>query len=140
MISRSLQVPGSPSSALTTRYRGLPSAQTLHNLISNPPVVLLPSWLVHETPLQSRRKSSTSSSPQPRLLDLINQPSIPLQQNLLRLVPITPTLSPLQSVIMLHVQIGEYTILILQATVSPNGGIGDRGQRSGSDGHLPRQG
>lgn len=76
-----------------------PSTSMIYNL----PAILLPSWLVHETPLQSTRESSTSSSSQSRFLNLVDQPRISLQQDLLGLVPISPTLSSLQSVIMLHV-------------------------------------
>lgn len=51
--------------------------------------VFLPSGLVHEAPLETTGKTSSSSSPEPRILDGLDDPGVTLEDNLFRLMPVT---------------------------------------------------
>lgn len=119
MISLSLQVPGSPSSAFTTRYFGLRKdiSSDLHETLSlksshctgGPKsaqrkclcISQCPHWpavtgLVHEAPLHASRETSTASATQTWYLDLIEDPVDSLEKDLLGFVPVTTLQSSLQ--------------------------------------------
>ena len=63
----------------------------LHRRIgdNNGPRVLLPSRLVHKTPLQSTRETRTSTTPKTRVLDGVNDPRIALENDIFCFMPIT---------------------------------------------------
>ena len=52
--------------------------------------------LIHEAPLHAGGEPSSTSPPQPRPLDLIEDPVHPLEQDLLGLIPVSTLLGPLQ--------------------------------------------
>ena len=52
--------------------------------------------LIHEAPLHAGWEPSSTSPPQPRPLDLIEDPVHPLEQDLLGLIPVSTLLGPLQ--------------------------------------------
>jgi len=57
------------------------------------PRVLLPSRFVHKAPLESTRKPCTTSATKARVLDILNNPRVALEKDILRTVPVTPRLS-----------------------------------------------
>lgn len=117
IISRSLHVPGSPSSAFTTKYLGLGHEDEGNISFINGvhiDVGLKSSWLnqywfspfllppaitgfVHETPLHSSGEACSPSAPEPRDLNLIQYPFWSLQHDLLSLVPVASFYCSLQS-------------------------------------------
>ena len=142
MISRSLHVPGSPSSALTTRYLGL-QRRTLSPLPPSHPHTLTPAVtrLVHEAPLEACWKPRPSPPPQTALLHFVQDPVVTFQQNLLRLVPVTlhtrgscdphihtrrdhmiplpthPGHGALESPVVAAVEVSKHPVLVLQTAV-----------------------
>lgn len=61
-------------------------------------LVLFPSRLVHERPLETGRESGTTSTSQTGVLNLLNNPRVALEQDLLGLVPVTARLSACRDV------------------------------------------
>ena len=96
-ISRSLHVPGSPSSAFTTRYRGL-AARVISAVHTHPrgdaPLVLRPAGLVHEAPLEPAREARAAAAAQARILDRLDDPRIAFEKDLFRAVPVPARLCP----------------------------------------------
>src|SRR6478736_5360612 len=86
MISRSLQVPGSDSSALTTRYCGPVGCLGMND---------------HFRPVPN------PAPPQAAVLDLLDQPLTPLEHEVLGPVPIAPLARGLEAPRLLAVEIGE---------------------------------
>lgn len=94
-------------------------------------VVAIDARLPATYPFQTRGETSTSSSSQTGGLDLIDDPIVALEDNLLRLVPIAHLLRALEVGRVSSVQILKDAILVLEAAVSPHrGGILDGGQTS----------
>ena len=89
------------------------------------PRILLPTGLVHETPLQTRREPRSTPSSQPALFNLVDDPGISLQEDLLGLVPISTALSSLDTMIVPRQEVGEDPILVFEASVTTDGGVGD---------------
>jgi len=145
MISRSLHVPGSPSSALTTRYRGVdplshpggfmndcvnqcqlrPLGERSHNVLhthfrpdGNPapprprrPEVLI-SPIICFLKVSTQHSTNTSCGQQQSAY-----PVMPLQEDLLGLIPIPILHSRLKVSTMIAVEILENPILILQISI-----------------------
>lgn len=64
--------------------------------------VLLPTWLVHETPLETTGKASTTTPTQARVFHCLDDPRVALEENVLGSVPITAGQSTLNPMIMLQ--------------------------------------
>ncbi len=54
----------------------------------NTPRILLPSRLVHKTPLETTRKASAATSAQTRVFDSLDDPRVALEDDVLRAVPV----------------------------------------------------
>lgn len=76
-----------------------------------------------ERPLQTTWETSSSSTSKPRVFDRLDDPAVSLQQDLLRLVPISSGLGSLDTVVMSAVEVGEDSVLILETTISPDWGV-----------------
>merc|ERR1719209_2335652 len=125
MISRSLQVPGSPSSALTTSNEA-----ALHQgvrVVAHDLTILAGSrltfisvdhqvlgaaviGLVHEAPLETTGESSSTPPSQPTGLDLVNDPLATLLHNLLGLVPLSSLHGSLQPPVVAAINVGEDSV------------------------------
>jgi hypothetical protein len=93
--------------------------------------VLVPVLEVHERPFQTRGETGTTSTAQTRGLDLIDDPIVTLEDNLLGLVPVAHLLRVLEVGRVSSVQILENAILVLETAVRPlRGAIVDSGQTS----------
>ena len=72
--------------------------------------------LLHEAPLESRGEAGASATAQTRLLHLVDDPLGSLLHELLRLVPVTPSLRARQLPGVLTVEVREYAILVCEGT------------------------
>ena len=73
--------------------------------------------LVHETPLETSRETGTTTTSKTRFLHFLEDPFMTLEENLFGLVPITTLQGTLQLEIVLHVNVGKDTIVIMQTTI-----------------------
>lgn len=106
MISRSLHVPGSPSSAFTTKYFGLQASCAMISVgLRTPPKKTgtrtrprLPAvaGFVHEAPLHAAGEARPTSPPKPGRLHLVDDPVGSLEENLFGLVPVPSPQGPFQ--------------------------------------------
>ncbi|WPK23735.1 hypothetical protein PUMCH_000980 [Australozyma saopauloensis] len=81
--------------------------------------VLVPSWRVHERPLETRWETSASTASQAGFLHLVDDPLVTLQDDLFCFVPITHFLGALQVVAVSSVYVLEDSVSVLQTTVNP---------------------
>merc|ERR1719209_1274781 len=122
MISRSLQVPGSPSSALTTSneaalHQGvrvvahdltiLASSRLAFISVDHQVLGAAVVRLVHEAPLETSGESSSTPPSQPTGLDLVYDPLATLLHNLLGLVPLASLHSSLQPPVVATINVSE---------------------------------
>lgn len=87
--------------------------------------------LVHETPLETRGETGTTTSTETRSLHLVQDPIVALEQDLLGLVPVTALEGTLELVVVESVDVGEDAILILQVAKAGSDGR-DGSSRGGS--------
>ncbi|GMT31566.1 hypothetical protein PFISCL1PPCAC_22863, partial [Pristionchus fissidentatus] len=73
--------------------------------------------LLHESPLHSGRETGSSATAQSRGGHLLQNPVLALENDFLRLVPISSLHGSLETVVVAAVQIGEDTVLILEVSV-----------------------
>lgn len=73
-------------------------------------------------PFQSGWKASTTTSTESRSLNLIDDPVVALENNLLRLVPVTKLLCVLEIGRVATVEVLKDAVLILQVSIRPAGG------------------
>jgi len=73
--------------------------------------------LGHEGVLESGGESSTTTSSESRLLDLIDDPVLAHGENLLGLVPVTALESTLDKGVLIFIQVRENTVLIAQVSI-----------------------
>merc|ERR1719474_497910 len=69
-------------------------------------------WLVHEAPLEAAGEASTSPSPEPACLDLINDPLAPLLHDLLGLVPLASLHGTLQPPVVATINVSEDSVSV----------------------------
>lgn len=81
----------------------------------------------HETPLHSGGESSAAAASQARILDFLDNPRRAFFDNLPRLVPVASLQGPWETPIMLSVKVGEYSVLVLQASDCFGGGKVEEG-------------
>ena len=98
MISRSLQLPGSDSSALMTRKLGLPGLGLLG----------------HEAPLHAGREAGAAAAAQARRLDHVDDRVLADGHQFLGIVPVAARLRRLQVRRLEAVDVGEDAVLVLQ--------------------------
>jgi hypothetical protein len=72
--------------------------------------------LVHETPLKTSGETSTTTTTQTGFLHFLKNPFVTLEQDFLRLVPVTTLHGALQTEVVLGVDVGENAVVIRQAT------------------------
>lgn len=100
--------------------------------------------LVHETPLQSRGETGTTTSTESRLLHLVQDPVVSLEQDLLGLVPVTALEGALKLVVVESVDVCENAILVLQVAEAGsdrrNDGVDGCCSSQGTDGRLSHEG
>jgi hypothetical protein len=83
-------------------------------------VVLSISIVPTERPLQTTWETGTSSTSKPRVFDRLDDPTVSLEQDLLRLVPISSGLGSLDTVVVSAVKVGEDSVLVFETAISPD--------------------
>lgn len=80
---------------------------------SNLPAIMR---LIHETPLQTRGESRTTTTTKTRVLYLVQNPIMALQQDFLGLVPVASLERALELIVVEAIDVGENTVFVAEVS------------------------